>query len=228
MISPVGGFAHPALATMFDPVKKSTTQTLATSSSSATGASTLKSSSQRTSHVAVIAGGVIGGVVGSLLILGIAILFKRRNARSIIETDIQNTPNPYDHPPYPYDDEPKELPCEEVYAEEMKGSVVNHELEAEVPNMNMLVSPAELESPIACHEKDSTPCESPILPIAEFLDDGESGSAREGSLRVMTMLPDADGEGEGLEIVRTNTRVVSMLVDDDELEEMPPTKTKGQ
>lgn len=62
----------------------------------------------------------------------------------------------------------------------------SHELEAEVP----IMSPVELESPKAVHEKDSTPCESPVLPTAEFMD-GDSSSTREGSptLEPVLVLP---------------------------------------
>lgn len=240
---------------MFDPVKITTNHAQIASSSGGPGSGASQSSSQRPSHanVAAIAGGVIGGVLGSLAILGLAIFWKRRNSRSIVEAStMDNTPNPYDHPPYtPYDDEPKELPSEELYAKEMKGSVLNHELEADVPEHHCM-SPAELESPMACHEKDSTPRESTILPMAEFIFGTENGSTREGSLREvplqptenmstaestgineeglreMSVLVDAEDGGEELGLAKTDSRVVSMLVDDEVVEEISPIKTTGQ
>lgn len=234
---------------MFNPVKITNDQ-VNLAPPPAAGAAPFQPSSQAQSHpnVKAVAGGVIGGVLGSLVLLGLAIFWKRYNSRSIAESDSENTPNPYDQPPYtPYDDDPRELSGEEVYAKEMKGSVLNHELEAEVPDLALL-APAELESPNPqCYEKDSAPCESPILPVAESTGGTEGESTREGSLkemhvqpvegehviregslREMSMVSDAEAVGEGLGIARTETRSVSMLVDDEVADEITPIKTNGQ
>ncbi|KAE9981857.1 hypothetical protein EG327_006067 [Venturia inaequalis] len=248
--APLGGFAHPALAAMFNPVKITTHQAGAVAFPAA-GANPFQSATESQNHanVKAIAGGIIGGTLGSLILLGLAVMWKRHNTRGIIETDNLDTPNPYDHPPYtPYDDEPKELPSEQVYAKEMKGSELNHELEADVPKF-AYTPPAELECPAPqCYEADSTPFESPTLPMAEFLGGTENGSTREGSLmretslremqaepmegesiiregslREMSMLPDAEGELEegGLGVVRSESkRVVSALVDDEVADEI--------
>ncbi|TLD29586.1 hypothetical protein E2P81_ATG05880 [Venturia nashicola] len=237
--SPVGGFAHPALAKMFDPVKITTNPNNARPSTP--GVSAFQTSPKFLNHpnVKAVAGGVIGGVLGSFAILGLAILWKRHSTRAIVETEIQSTPSHYDHPPdTPYDDdEPKELHAEEVYTiKEMGGSALDHELEANAPSVTC-VTPAELESPHpACYEKDGTPLESPTLPTAESLDGSENGSTREGSLRrggssresptqaadgttsiregslrEMVMLPELESEAEGVSIASNETRAVSML-----------------
>jgi hypothetical protein len=182
MKSPVGGFAHPAIAAMFNPPPPSSTQSPIPSSNSTIPAGASLQPPRRT-NIGAVAGGVIGAVVGAFLILGLAIFFKRRHSGSgLHENSISSENN------YPYD--PKELPGEEIYAKEMKGDMPSHELPADVPERG----PAELESPRTVHEKDSTPAESPVLPMGEFLDGDsttpeESPAMEQGEIMPRTAFP---------------------------------------
>ncbi|QDS77352.1 hypothetical protein FKW77_005389 [Venturia effusa] len=174
MNSPKGGWAHPALAAMFDQAKRITKQ----SGSAGAGAPLLSSKRQSRPNYGAIAGGVIGGLVGSIILLGLAILYKRRTAPQIKELPAGDTP-PYTH----YDGEPKELPGDEGSAKEMSGSELDHELEAKVPGFVNSLIPVELESPTTCHEKDANPpAESPVLPVTEYQCGTESDGTREGSI----------------------------------------------
>lgn len=177
MKQPLGGFANPAIATIFNPPPPNSTQNTISSTSSTTPAAASSSQPSRSTNISAVAGGVIGAVAGSFLILGLAIYLKRRHTGSGLQensTSSQNT----------YSSNPKELPGEEIYAKEMRGDIPSHELPANVPER----APAELESPKTVHEKDSTPAESPVLPRGEFVD-GDTTPEESPMLDQGEMLP---------------------------------------
>lgn len=164
MKSPIGGFAHPSIAIMFNPPPPTSPQTTASSTQHPPPAST----NSHSTNIVAIAGGVIGAVLGAFLLLGLAIYLKRRHNHSHLLHE--HTPSTHTE----HSGDPEELPGEDLYAKEMKGDIPSHELPAHVPDQ----APAELESPKVVHEKDSTPAESPVLPRGEFVD-GDSSTPEE-------------------------------------------------
>ncbi|KAK5124901.1 hypothetical protein LTR85_001091 [Meristemomyces frigidus] len=148
MTEPVGGFAHDAISTMFDP--PSTASSPATSSLPPTDAPPTTSGAKHHhgSNVGAIVGAVIGGIAGLSIAACLAIWVLRRRGRlsrsqqSAQELSTDHTQAKDGYPAYPTWEEKKppmeELPGESPFTE-LPTEPMFHELPAGSPSQELPV-----------------------------------------------------------------------------------------